>query len=54
MGAVPDFCGVTSRSFIVRKHLGQPPMGLGTVPSLLQKNTETWSLNVFTPYFDQY
>jgi len=36
MGAVPGFCGTNQHSFIARKHLGQPPMDLGTVPRLLQ------------------
>ena len=31
----PDFCGANRHSFITRKHLGQPPMDLGTVPRLL-------------------
>ncbi len=35
-GAVPGFCGPNQRSFIVRKHLGQPPMWPGTVPGLLR------------------
>ncbi len=34
-GAVPGFCGAKHQSFMARKHLGQPPMTLGTVPSLL-------------------
>ncbi len=36
MGAVPGFCDASHRIFMIRKHLGQPPMGLGTVPSLLR------------------
>jgi len=35
-GAVPGLCGVNRDSFMARKLLGQPPMTLGTVPSLLQ------------------
>jgi len=35
MGAVPGICAVTHHSFMARKLLGQPPMDLGTVPSLL-------------------
>ncbi len=38
MGAVPGFCDTNHRSFIARKHLGQPPMDLGTVPRLLNSS----------------
>jgi len=36
MGAVPGFCVVNHRGSMARKLLGQPPMVLRTVPSLLQ------------------
>jgi len=36
MGAVPGFYGANRHSSMARKLLGQPPMVLGTVPSLLQ------------------
>ncbi len=36
MGAVPGFCGENLHSSMARNLLGQPPMELGTVPSLLQ------------------
>ncbi len=35
-GAVLGFCAANHHSFMARKLLGQPPMVLGTVPSLLQ------------------
>ncbi len=35
-GAVPGLCGASRDSCMASKLLGQPPMTLGTVPSLLQ------------------
>jgi len=36
MGAVPGICDENHRILITRKHPGQPPIGLGTVPILLR------------------
>ncbi len=35
-GTVPGLCGVNRDSFMAYKLLGQPPMTLGTAPSLLR------------------
>jgi len=47
MRAVPGFCGANRQRCMVRKHLGQPQVGLGTVPNLRRGSRV---LGVIRPY----